>query len=265
MAVRDNTEDVREQYKDDRNLSVRSNLHEKYSTNKQGFFPWLFGKYEFLRGYRILELGCGNGLQWQDRIRQLPVDCILVLSDFSEGMVKIVWEKYSNERNMLAQRIDIQNIPFPDNCFDAVIANHMLYHVPDLAKALSEVKRVLKSGGKFYAATNGNGGMHSYLKKAFERVNPGINAFTRNFSFSLQNGSEILSQFFGDVQRFDYEDSLSVTVTEDLTAWLKSAVTISSYSENDLENFYDYFEGIRQREGAINIPKEAGLFISVKK
>lgn len=265
MTVRDNTENVKEQYKDDSNLSIRSNLHAKYSTNKHGFFSWLFEKYEFVKGCRILELGCGSGLQWQDRIGQLPDDSMLVLSDFSDGMVKVVWEKYSNERNMVAQRIDIQSIPFPDNCFDVVIANHMLYHVPDLPKALSEVKRVLKSGGKFYAATNGNGGMHSYLRYAFEKVKPGTDAFTKNFSFSLQNGSKILSQFFDSVQRYDYEDSLSVTVTEDLIAWLKSTVSISSFSESDLDGFYNYFEGIRQKEGAINIPKEAGLFIASKK
>lgn len=180
-------------------------------------------------------------------------------------MVKNVWEKYSNHNNLLVQNIDIQDIPFPDNCFDVVIANHMLYHVPDLSKALSEVRRILKSGGKFYSATNGNGGMRPYLHNAFKEVNPELNTtFTKNFSFNLQNGSEILSGFFNDVQRCDYEDSLSITETQDLIDWLKSTITIASYSENDLYGFYDYFEGIRQKEGAINIPKETGLFISTK-
>jgi ubiquinone/menaquinone biosynthesis C-methylase UbiE len=264
MSVMDNLENVKEQYKDDNNLSIRSNLHAKHSTNKQGFFPWLFEKYEFSKGYRILELGCGNGVQWQNRIQDLPDDSILVLSDFSKGMVKIVWEKYSSKKNMLAQKIDIQNIPFPDGCFDVVIANHMLYHVPDLPKALSEVKRILKSGGKFYAATNGNGGMRPYLHNAFKQVNPKLNSFTKDISFTLQNGKEMLSQYFEDVQRCDFEDSLSITVTQDLIDWLKSTITIASYSENDLNGFYDYFESIRQKEGAINIPKESGLFISTK-
>lgn len=264
MSTMDNIENVKEQYKDDNNLSIRSQLHAKHSTNKQGFFPWLFEKYKFSNGYRILELGCGNGGQWQNRIQQLPTDCILVLSDFSEGMVKIVWEKYSSQKNMLAQKIDIQSIPFPNNCFDVVIANHMLYHVPDLPKALSEVKRILKSGGKFYTATNGNGGMRTFLHNAFKQVNPKINAFTKNFSFNLQNGKEMLCQYFDDVERCDFEDSLSITETQDLIDWLKSTITIASYSENDLNGFYDYFEGIRQKEGAINIPKETGLFISTK-
>ena len=264
MSSMDKTENVKEQYKDDNNLSVRIKLHAKHSTNKQGFIPWLFEKYEFSSGYHILELGCGNGGQWQDRIQQLPADCMLVLSDFSEGMVKTVWEKYSNFKNLLAQKIDIQSIPFPDNCFDAVIANHMLYHVPDLPKALSEVKRILKSGGKFYAATNGNGGMRPYLHDAFKQVYPEINTFTKSYSFNLQNGEEMLSQYFGDVQRYDYEDSLSITETQDLVDWLKSTISMASYSKDDLNGLYDYFEGIRQKEGAINIPKEAGLFISTK-
>ena len=264
MAKMDNTENVKEQYKDDSNLSIRSRLHTKYSTNKQGFFPWLFEKYEFSGGCRILELGCGNGAQWQDRIEELPDDSVLVLSDFSEGMVKIVWEKYSGCKNMLAQKIDIQDIPFPDNCFDVVIANHMLYHVPDLPKALSEVKRILKSGGSFYATTNGNGGMRPFLRNVFKQVNPKIDAFAKDFSFNLQNGKEMLSQYFDDVQRSDFEDSLSITETQDLMDWIKSTITLSSYFENDLDGLYDYFEDIRQKEGAINIPKEAGLLISKK-
>ncbi|MDP4090617.1 MAG: class I SAM-dependent methyltransferase [Bacillota bacterium] len=265
MSKMNNTENVKDQYKDDSNLSIRTRLHEKHSTNKQGFFPWLFEKYEFSKGYRILELGCGNGAQWENRIQLLPPDCILVLSDFSEGMVKIVWEKYTGLKNVLAAKVDIQNIPFPDGCFDVVIANHMLYHVPDLPRALSEVKRILKSGGKFYSATNGNGGMRPFLRNAFKKVNPELDFFTRDFSFNLQNGQKMLNQYFDEVQRCDYEDSLSVTETQDLVDWLKSTITISSYSEDDLEGLYDYFEDIRLKEGAINISKETGLFISRKR
>ena len=95
-----------------------------------------------------------------------------------------------------------------------------------------------------------------YLHNAFKQVNPKINTFTKNFSFNLQNGREILSEYFDDVQRCDFEDSLSITETQDLIDWLKSTITIASYSENDLNGFYDYFEGIRQKEGAIKFPKK---------
>ena len=50
---------------------------------------------------------------------------------------------------------DVQAIPYIDSEFDVVIANHMLYHVPDRGKAYSEIRRVLKPGGFLHAAANG--------------------------------------------------------------------------------------------------------------
>ena len=44
-------------------------------------------------------------------------------------------------------KLDIQNIPFDDDSFDTVFANHVLEHIPDENKALTEVYRVLKPGG----------------------------------------------------------------------------------------------------------------------
>jgi ubiquinone/menaquinone biosynthesis C-methylase UbiE len=140
----------------------------------------------------------------------------------------------------------------------------MLYHVPDLSKALSEVKRVLKTDGMFYSTTIGSGGLQPFLHNAFKQFDFNTEAFTQKFSFILQNGFEILSEHFSVVQRVDYEDSFSITETQDLIDWIKSTITIGSYSEQNLDNIFNYFEDIRKKDGAINIPKEVGLFISRK-
>jgi len=255
-------ENLKKQYADDKNLSRRMNLHIKHSTNKQGFFAWLQEQYEFSDNCKILELGCGNGAQWENKT--LPDGCNIILSDLSDGMVNIVKEKYAGNKAFSFRQIDIQDINFPDETFDFIIANHMLYHVPDLDKALSEVRRALKTGGKFYSGTLGNGGLREFLHEAFKRFDPDTQAFTQIMPFSLQNGLEILRAYFSDVKRVDYQDSLAVTETQDLMDWLKSGISIASYSEKDLEGLFDYFEAIRIKDGAINIPKETGLFISVK-
>ena len=257
-------ENLKEQYCDDKNLTTRINFNLKYGTNKKGLFSWLFEKYSFFDNCRILELGCGSGAQWENRINDLPNNCALTLSDFSNGMVDIVKEKYSKHKNLSFQQIDIQNIPIPDETFDFVIANHMLYHVPDLTKALSEVRRILKTGGIFYSTTNGNAGMRVFLNEAFKYIDPNTEAFTQQWSFSIQNGLEILSGFFSDVKRFDFENSLSITKTQDLIDWIKSTISMGNYSEKDIDCLFDYFEQIRKLDGAINISKESGLFISTK-
>ena len=73
----------------------------------------------------------------------------------SEGMLETAKATISGFSNVQHMVIDIQDIPFENDSFDVVIANMMLYHVPDLEKGLSEVRRVLKVGGTFYCATYG--------------------------------------------------------------------------------------------------------------
>lgn len=264
MKAMQETENLKKQYGDDKGLSLRTQFHTKNSTNKQGFFPWLFEQYRFFPHCRILELGCGNGAQWDGRIEALPEGCRLTLSDFSDGMVEAARVKYSGFHGVSFQHVDIQNIPFPDVSFDIVIANHMLYHVPDLTGALSEVRRVLATGGLFYCATNGTGGMQPYLHQAIAALHPETKAFVTAFPFNLQNGAELLTPFFEQTERRDYIDSLSITKTQDLMDWMTSVLSISGFPESDLEGMYDYFEAIREREGSIVIPKEAGLFVSKK-
>ena len=185
-----NTESVKQQYCNDKNLAARYKLHEKHSTSKQGFTSWLWEQYHFCENSRILELGCGNANQWVNRT--LLTGCDVILSDFSEGMVDIAKAKHEKHKNFSFQQIDIQSIPFADESFDIVIANHMLYHVPDLHKALLEVKRVLRPGGKFYTSTNGSNGMQMFLHEAFKRFDADTEAFSEQLSFTLQNGNALL-------------------------------------------------------------------------
>lgn len=264
MEAMQEKENLKKQYGDDKGLSVRTQFHIKNSTNKQGFFPWLFEQYRFFSNCRILELGCGNAAQWDGHIETLPEGSRLTLSDFSEGMVEAARKKYAAHSHVDFKPVDIQNIPYPDESFDIVIANHMLYHVPDLDKALREVRRVLSKGGTFYCATNGSGGMQPYLHNAIAAVHPGTSAFLASFPFNLQNGAELLRPYFKRTERRDYIDSLSVTNTQDLMDWMTSVLSIAAFPESDLEGMYNYFEAIRKRDGSIVIPKESGLFISEK-
>jgi len=156
-------------------------------------------------------------------MHRIPHDLDIVLSDLSLGMLR------DAQRNLRANQepfdfavVDIQAIPYEDGSFDAAIANHMLYHVPDRNQALSEVCRILRRGGRFYAATNGRGHLRELreLIKAFE---PGMAFGPEDYSFSLENGVAQLSERFRDIRLCRYEDSLVVTEADPLIAYVLSS------------------------------------------
>ena len=159
---------IASQYKTDQNLNTRISIHEKYSTNKQPFGDWIRSHYVIQSGYNILELGCGTGDMWKGQANTLPEDVRLTLTDFSSGMLSSSKRNTSDFRNIHYQVVDIQNIPYPDSSFDMVIANMMLYHVPDLHKGLDEVCRVLKPGKKFYCATYGEHGIMEFINTTLQ-------------------------------------------------------------------------------------------------
>ena len=81
---------------------------------------------------------------------RIPSTWDITLSDLSSGMLDSAWRNLVvTGRNYKFKEIDAQEIPFEDETFDAVIANHMLYHVPDKPKAIAEIKRVLKTRWSF--------------------------------------------------------------------------------------------------------------------
>ncbi len=255
MNKMDNERIVKHQYSIAGNLENRISLHEKYSTNKYGWFKWLFTNYEIKSGHRILELGCGNGRLWVDRYNNLPEYTSLILSDFSENMVETAKRTVGHKSNITYTVIDVQDIPFANNSFDIVIANMMLYHVPDLEKGLSEIKRVLKSDGKFYCATLGENGIGGFIKDTLHMPR------VKRSKFTLQNGAGCLLAYFSHVEKKLYEDSLAVTNTNDLIAYIRTlpwAEELQAVSDNEM---FSALEACKQ-DGVIMIPKEYGTFIA---
>lgn len=189
---------AKKQYATANNLDTRISIHDKYSTNKLGFGNWIFSNYRIDKGAKVLELGCGTGDMWKNRESVICACSKIILSDFSEGMVATTKDNIGSYHNIEYKVLDIQEIPYKDATFDIVIANMMLYHVPDIDKGLTEVRRVLKREGRFYCATYGEHGIIEYLSKILSEYGVEDNI---NKNFTLQNGYEILSKTFSKVEK----------------------------------------------------------------
>ena len=248
---------VEVQYKTATNLNIRSSVHIKYSTNKQPFGDWIYSQYEIAPGARILELGCGTGNVWKNKLCFLDSNVSLVLSDFSSGMLESAMENVGVHPGVDYQVIDIQNIPYPDAFFDVVIANMMLYCVPDLHQGLSEVRRVLKPGGKFYCATYGEHGIMQFINETLHSL--GVHGEIYK-SFTLQNGDAILSSHFDEVTMRTRDDGLEITVVDDFVDYVMSMSSLAGVERLNRDSLYQAFES-KLVNGILYIPKEYGMFI----
>lgn len=252
-----------EHYKSAKNLNVRISLHDKYSQNKQGWFPWLFEQIDFSRINRLLEVGCGNGKLWKNNKINLR-NREIFLSDSSQGMVDEVRKTLGNDFNCMV--FDCEKIPFKDNYFDAVIANHVLFYVYDINKALEEVGRVLNSNGVLYCSTYGSNHMkeiNDIVKKFDSRI---ILSQTKLYDvFGLENGQDILKPYFKNVELKRYEDCLVVNKSKPIIDYIMSC----HGNQNEiigpkLKEFREFVDSIIQGKGNIKITKDAGLFICEK-
>ena len=106
----------------------------------------------------MLEVGCGAGWFWAEAAPYLSPGLRIQLTDLSPGMVKeaVIRARETDHWNGVAGcTAEASRLPFPDASFDAVLASHMLYHVPDPPEALAEMARVLRLNGIAVIATNG--------------------------------------------------------------------------------------------------------------
>ena len=254
-----------DQYRDASNLNARVRLHVLYSTNLTRWPVWVFDQLSLKSGMRVLECGCGPGWLWRENLDRIPADCQVTLTDFSSGMIAESKAALAGTKLDFAFReADITALPFPDDSFDVVVANHMLYHVVDRPKALNVVRRVLADNGRFYAATNGKDHLRE-LRQLYQRFMPEIPGATSFFdtSFSLENGRSQLETTFPTVKLLTYPDSLEVTEVQPLLDYILSSsemrATLSSAALVKIEDYVN--QTIRQR-GAFHITKSSGLFVA---
>ena len=177
------------------------------------------------------------------------------------GWLELHHKKICREKSIKFINGEAQAIPFPDGYFDIVIANHMLYHVPDLQLTLKEILRVLKKSGTLFAATNGEKHMieiYDLIKKMIpetEKIKP------VSLNFNLENGRDFLREYFSDVNCFIYPDSLEVTEVQPLVDYIDSFWD-QVINQDQLQTCANEIERIINQENVYHIQKSTGLFVA---
>jgi ubiquinone/menaquinone biosynthesis C-methylase UbiE len=122
---------------------------------------------------------------------------------------------------------DAQALPFAEGSFHAVSARHMLYHVPDISKALAECWRVLRRGGRFLAITNADGYMAGFWRAVWEGLG-GVGGFEavmaeRNLNQYLHNRLvTMVFEHFGNAELKIVESALEFASAEPALRYFSS-------------------------------------------
>jgi SAM-dependent methyltransferase len=253
------------QYKDSSNLDARIVIHQKFSTNPQGWHNWVFDQLlQLPANANILELGCGNAVLWKESAKRIPAGWTITLSDLSDGMLDSAWRNLVvTGRSFKFERIDAQSIPYADKAFDAVIANHMLYHIPDRKQALKEMQRILKDDGILFTATLGKNHMRE-MWDLLERAGSVAKREIITSAFTLENGKDQLQEFFSRVELAYYLDNLLVTDISVMMAYIRSMTFTADFQEDQLQAIERELTEMMKKNGEIFIEKAAGLFKALK-
>jgi SAM-dependent methyltransferase len=254
-----------QQYKNAGNLEARIRLHRDYSVQKQDWQRWVFDQLPLANGERVMEVGCGPASLWRENLDRLPAGLSVVLGDLSWGMVSQARQNITDASGFRFLSVDAQSLPYPNAQFDVLIANHMLYHVPDLQRAIGELRRVLKPGGRLFAAANGL----RHMQELFDLVNEfdpraqRAEDFQRRFC--LENAAEVLGHSFEHVRILPFDSRLEVTAIGPLVDYILSMSSFwgifdrSARMVSHLEQFLTEKMAV---EGKIVIQKAAGLAVA---
>lgn len=259
---------LKTQYLNASNISARISLHQMYSTGRPGWFQWIYDNCSICRNMNILELGCGSGTFWTVNRDKLPPDINVTITDISEGMIRDAKRNITNsglaQYNFSYNTTDCCNIPYPDNSFDIVIANHVLFYCNPVTKAVNEIHRVLKPGGRLICST--------YSSRHMQEINQLVSDFDSRIVlsadrlytiFGLDNGCQLLNNDFKQIEKKIYKDSLIVDKAEPLIEYIMSCH--GNQNQYLLDRYSSFKNFVSDRlSRPMHITKEAGIFVCTK-
>ena len=121
-------------------------------------------------GKRILDLACGPGTLSYRLARDLSPDGEVCGIDLAPGMIELARREAPVGLPLRFELMDMEDLRFPDGSFDAAVCGHGLQFVPDLIRALSETRRVVKLGARFAASVPVDPSQPSEAQAILERT-----------------------------------------------------------------------------------------------
>jgi len=212
------------------------------------------------RGGRVVDVGCGPGTY---AAALLARDASLRVTgvDLSVGMLAA-----ARDAGIRGVACDAVRLPYRTPTFDAVMANHMLYHVEHIDDAVAEFRRVLRPGGALLAVTNAQ--QHFAEFDALLAEVSGRDGWWRpSHRFVLDNGRRYLEGVFDAVDTVRFDGELRVPEVEPVMRFARSMRDLSGEGYDDaawdalMRDFERTVTDVIASEGEFRTRTDTGVFI----
>jgi 2-polyprenyl-3-methyl-5-hydroxy-6-metoxy-1,4-benzoquinol methylase len=247
------------QYANGGKLDARSRLHHTYSTAPLPLAAFEAQLIECRADAEVLEVGCGTGGFWSNGV--VPASVNVTMTDLSPGMVREGVDRATARGYRPEGRVcDVQDLPFAHRAFDVVLANHMLYHVPDPDRAVAELARVVRADGVVLAATNGYGHMRE-INDAIAEVFGGRAPEGLYEVFGIDTGEARLRRRFASVTWHAFDNDL---VVDDPAAVVAYGLSFPPGESANAEQAAAFDAAVRRRfvDGRLRIHTRSGVFVA---
>lgn len=257
---------VKQQYKTKDNLDIRFQTHRQYTQPKIDFVTWVIDQSSWTGSEIVLDVGSGSG-NYVTAVQKRAH--LYIAGDLSVGMLASI------DPSISRIQLDAQRLPMAETSVDVVLANHMLYHVPNLGECLRQIHRVLRADGRLIAATNSRNNMaelrHLIMgigRKYDKNLTLSIEQLNLVTGFNLENGHRLLQPYFSKVDRFELNSALVFPSAEPVLAYMSSMQEYYMSFIPIEANWDDIVVHLRQRlqshlgqNEAYRVNKKMGVFI----
>ncbi|HRW48215.1 MAG TPA: class I SAM-dependent methyltransferase [Caldilinea sp.] len=259
------------QYGTSEKLRIRQEAHEHYSERPNDFFVWALDLLDLHPGQLVADVGCGPGAY---HALVAAAGCTAIGIDASFGMMRDVAAQAAEQRLAVwPVQASAERLPLADSSVDRLMANHMLYHVPDQEAALAEMRRVLKPGGRVMLATNAedaNDVFHNAHSAAAQSL--GYVPTPRMSSRFHLGHLELVQRFFPGAEVHVREDAFRFpTLDAALRYYASGTVDAIEHAPRDgshtarlLPLVEAHLRGQMDAGGSLRVPKAAGCFVAIK-
>ncbi len=137
---------------------------DEYRFDKLHYLPKVVDFSSF-RGKRLLEIGCGAGI---DLVHFAKGGAQVTGVDLSETAIDLAQKNFAQRKFTGDLRVmNGEALDFPDDSFDVVYAHGVIQYTADAQKLVDEARRVLKPGGQFIAMVYNRNGWLNIMSKVF--------------------------------------------------------------------------------------------------